>query len=95
MTKICFIHLPRPQFTSLQKRVFPVYFSLQLGLVFLTATTYPPRSLLSLAQQGGWGDHVPLAANAAMAALNACVYGPQTQKAMIQRIHRGNAITSP
>jgi Domain of unknown function (DUF4149) len=89
MTKICFRALPMPQFTTLQKRVFPVYFSLQLGLVLLTAVTYPPRSLLSLVQHGHWTEHVPLTLNITMAVLNAFVYGPRTQTVMIERAHQG------
>ena len=88
MTKLCFRHLPRPQFTNLNKRVFPVYFSLQLGLVLLTAATYPPQSLLSLVRQGHWNEYVPLALNLIMATLNASVYGPRTLKLMIERAHQ-------
>lgn len=89
MTKLCFQHLPMPQFTTLQKRVFPVYFSLQFGLVLLTTATYPPRSLVSLAQGQSWGDCVALGLNAAMAGLNMFVYGPRTQKVMVEKIHQG------
>lgn len=88
MTKLCYRHLPRPQFTNLNKRVFPVYFSLQLGLILLTTATYPPVSLVSLIQQGHWTEYVPLALNVAMAALNAGVYGPRTMKGMIDKIHQ-------
>lgn len=88
MTKLCFRHLPRPQFTNLNKRVFPVYFSLQLGLVLLTAATYPPQSLLSLVRQGHWSEYVPLALNVLMAGLNAGVYGPRTLKLMVERAHQ-------
>ncbi len=88
MTKLCFLYLPRPQFTSLQKKVFPVYFSLQVGLVALTAVTYPPWSLFSLVQHGHWSAWVPLVANAVMAGLNAWVYGPKTQNIMVERIHQ-------
>jgi Domain of unknown function (DUF4149) len=92
MTKLCYLHLPRPQFTSLQKKVFPVYFSLQVGLVVLTTVTYPPGSLFSLLQRGNWSEIVPLALNAAMAALNAWVYGPRTQRVMVERIHQGELL---
>ncbi|ERF73282.1 hypothetical protein EPUS_03114 [Endocarpon pusillum Z07020] len=88
MTKLCFRYLPRPQFTNLNKHVFPVYFSLQLGLVLLTAATYPPQSLLSLVRQGHWSEYMPLALNVLMAALNAGVYGPRTLKLMVERTHQ-------
>lgn len=88
MTKLCFRHLPRPQFTNLNKHVFPIYFSLQLGLVLLTVATYPPQSFLSLVRQGHWNEYVPLALNVIMAALNAGVYGPRTLKLMVERTHQ-------
>jgi Domain of unknown function (DUF4149) len=90
MTKLCYLHLPRPQFTTLQKKVFPVYFSLQLGLVVLTAVTYPPHSILSLIHSGRlWGEWVPLAINGVMAGLNAWIYGPRTERSMVEKIHQG------
>lgn len=88
MTKICYQALPMPQFTTLQKRVFPAYFRIQLGLVVLTVVTFPTRSVLSLAR-AGWAFWVPLATNFGMAILNWWTYGPRTQEAMIKRTHQG------
>ena len=87
MTKICFQALPMAQFTTLQKRVFPVYFQLQVGLVALTAVTHPPMSVVSLIDW--WGDYVPLAVALGISTLNMLVYGPKTQEVMIERIHQG------
>ena len=87
MTKICFHALPMPQFTTLQKRVFPAYFKIQVGLAALTVVTHPPMSVVSLLHW--WGDYVPLAVAFGISALNMLVYGPRTQAVMIERIHQG------
>ena len=87
MTKVCFQALPMPQFTTLQKRVFPIYFRLQVGLVALTAATHPPMSLISLVDC--WQDYVPLAVALGVSTLNVLVYGPKTQEVMVERIHQG------
>lgn len=75
------------QFTTLQKRVFPVYFRLQLGLVALTALTHPPMSLVSMVHW--WGDYVPLTLAFGTSALNMLKYGPRTQEVMVERAHQG------
>lgn len=87
MTGISFQALPMAQFTTLQKKVFPAYFRLQVGLVVLTALTHPPRSLVSL--RGSWGDYIPIAIALGTSALNLLVYGPRTQDVMVERIHQG------
>jgi hypothetical protein len=87
MTKVCFQALPRSAFTTLQKRVFPIYFQAQSLLLLLTAITFPAHSLVSLVQwKGNW---IPFAIAGVTAALNLVVYGPRTQKAMIDRTHQG------
>ncbi|KAI9676072.1 MAG: hypothetical protein M1817_000815 [Caeruleum heppii] len=86
MTKICYLALPMPQFTTLQKRVFPVYFRMQVLLIALVAVTHPPGSLISLVRR--WYDAVPLAFTMGMAVLNLITFGPRTQQAMIDRIHQ-------
>ena len=87
MTKVCFQALPMPQFTTLQKRVFPLYFKLQTGLIVLVAVTHPPMSLVSLINC--WWDYVPIGVALGVSALNLVVYGPRTQEVMIERIHQG------
>jgi Domain of unknown function (DUF4149) len=87
MTKVCYNTLPTSAFTSLQKRVFPIYFRLQSLLVLLTAITYPPSSLSSLASSTG--DLLPLAFAGVTAVLNLMMYGPRTSRAMVERIHQG------
>jgi Domain of unknown function (DUF4149) len=88
MTKICYQALPMAQFTTLQKKVFPAYFRIQVGLIALTAVTFPTQSVLSLAR-AGWVFWVPLGTNFGMAALNWLIYGPRTQNAMTKRTHQG------
>ncbi|KAI4204140.1 MAG: hypothetical protein LQ350_001331 [Teloschistes chrysophthalmus] len=41
---VAFRSLPRPQFSSLQSAIFPIYFSLQTALPVLLALTYPASS---------------------------------------------------
>ncbi|KAN0102118.1 protein of unknown function (DUF4149) domain containing protein [Hyaloscypha variabilis] len=86
MTKLCYIHLPRPQFTILQKRVFPVYFNIQTGLVVTTALTYPPGSVLGLAKN--IPDVGLLGVIFGLSLLNKFVYGPRTSQAMVERAHQ-------
>ncbi|KAF7502445.1 hypothetical protein GJ744_005809 [Endocarpon pusillum] len=87
MTKICYQALPMAQFTTLQKKVFPAYFRIQVALIALTAATFPTKSVVSLAR-AGWVFWVPLGTNFGMAALNWLVYGPRTQDMMIKRSHQ-------
>lgn len=87
MTKVAYQALPRSAFTSLQKRVFPIYFWGQSLLLLLVAATVPPRGPISLARQ--WRVWVPFIVAGATAALNLLVYGPETQKFMIERVHQG------
>lgn len=87
MTKICFQALPMPQFTTLQKRVFPIYFKLQTGLSVLVAITHPPMSLRSMSKSRQ--DYVPLAVALGVSMLNLVVYGPRTQRVMVERTHQG------
>ena len=87
MTKLCYVYLPRPQFTSLQKRVFPVYFALQTTLTAVTAVTYPPNSLLTLAENRV--DAALLGAKLAISTFNLFVFGPKTSQLMMKRSHQG------
>ena len=88
MTKVCYNALPMSAFTTLQKRVFPVYFRLQSLLLLLTAVTHPPYGPVSLVTS--LGDLLPMVVAGGMAVLNLGVYGPRTQRAMMDRIHQGN-----
>lgn len=87
MTKICFQALPMSAFTTLQKRVFPVYFQIQLGLVVATIISYPSNRFLSILHNPA--DLSILASAAALSALNLFKYGPRTSAVMVERIHQG------
>lgn len=92
MTKLCYIHLPRPQFTTLQKHVFPVYFALQTALAATTAITYPSGSILALAKNRG--DAALLGATLGISILNWLIYGPRTSQLMVKRSHQGKILSS-
>ncbi|KAI0405815.1 hypothetical protein F4802DRAFT_596778 [Xylaria palmicola] len=86
VTKICYISLPRSAFTTLQKRLFPVYFRCQSLLLLLTVVTVPSRGPLTLVtHKAVW---IPFAIAGATAALNLLVYGPRTRQLMIERSHQ-------
>lgn len=87
VTKICYISLPRSAFTTLQKRLFPIYFRCQSLLLLLTMITIPSQGPLTLvANKAAW---IPFAIAGTTAALNLLVYGPRTRQIMIERIHQG------
>ncbi|KAF2794496.1 hypothetical protein K505DRAFT_275084 [Melanomma pulvis-pyrius CBS 109.77] len=86
VTKVCFQALPRSAFTTLQKRIFPLYFQGQSLLLVLVAVTFPSHSVLSLAQKKG--DWIPFVIAGVTAVLNLVIYGPRTQKVMVDRIHQ-------
>ncbi|CRK38118.1 hypothetical protein BN1723_004359 [Verticillium longisporum] len=83
-TKICYA-LPRSAFTTLQKRLFPIYFKVQSVLVLTTIITYPlgPRGLLSSPK-----DLVPLILAGITACANFFVFGPQTLTTMVCCVHQ-------
>ncbi|KAF2969763.1 hypothetical protein GQX73_g3798 [Xylaria multiplex] len=86
ITKICFVSLPRSAFTTLQKRLFPVYFRTQSLLLILTAVTIPRQGPFTLiANKVAW---IPFAVAGVTATLNWWVYGPRTRQIMIERIHQ-------
>jgi hypothetical protein len=89
ITKVCFDALPRSAFTTLQKRLFPIYFQTQSLLILSTALTFPPYGPLSLLKPRV--DLLPFAIAGVTSALNLIVYGPQTRQIMIDRIHQGTS----
>ncbi|KAL1648445.1 hypothetical protein SLS58_002200 [Diplodia intermedia] len=99
MTKISYAALPTSAFTTLQKRVFPVYFRLQALLLLVAALTYPPppttttttsssSSMLALLD-APVADSGLLALAGATAVANWLKYGPATAEAMVARTHQG------
>lgn len=87
MTKVCYQALPKPAFTTLQKRVFPIYFRGQSLFLVLAALTVPPHGPISLVRNK-W-DWIPFVVAGVTAGLNLVVYGPRTKQTMIDRIHQG------
>ncbi|KAI0517097.1 hypothetical protein F5B22DRAFT_604745 [Xylaria bambusicola] len=86
VTKICYTSLPRSAFTTLQKRLFPIYFRSQSLLLLLTIVTIPSRGPLTLvANKTAW---IPFAIAGATATLNWWIYGPRTRELMIERVHQ-------
>ncbi|KIN06897.1 hypothetical protein OIDMADRAFT_15946 [Oidiodendron maius Zn] len=86
MTKVCYLYLPRPQFTTLQKRIFPLYFGIETALAAATAATYPSGSIWALASHHL--NSALLGLTLAMSGLNLLVYGPKTIEAMVHRSHQ-------
>ncbi|KAI0377602.1 hypothetical protein F5Y04DRAFT_263723 [Hypomontagnella monticulosa] len=85
-TKVCYQALPRSAFTTLQKRLFPIYFRGQTLLLLLTASTVPPYGPFTLqANKSIW---IPFAVAGLTAILNLTIYGPRTRQLMIDRIHQ-------
>jgi hypothetical protein len=87
MTKVSYQVLPRSAFTTLQKRVFPIYFQSQTLLLLLVVVTAPPYGPVSLFRSK-W-EWLSLLHAGATAGLNLMVYGPKTQELMIERVHQG------
>ena len=87
LTKITFRALPRQPFVTLQARVFPAYFRIQTALLLLTVLTWPPRSVLSLAEaKTHW---IPLLVGMATSVLNLLLFGPRTRKVMLDLAQLG------
>jgi hypothetical protein len=87
VTKVSYKALPRSAFTTLQKRVFPIYFKSQSLLLFLVSITVPPHGPWSiLSTKTLW---ITFLLADVTAGLNLMVYGPKTQSLMIQRVHQG------
>ncbi|KAI5855116.1 hypothetical protein GGS23DRAFT_589900 [Durotheca rogersii] len=87
MTKVCYESLPRSAFTTVQKRLFPIYFRGQAAFLLLTAVTVPPHGPLTL--QSGMDSWLPFAVAGVTALLNLLIYGPRTRQIMVDRIHQG------
>jgi hypothetical protein len=90
MTKVAYQALPRSAFTTLQKRVFPIYFRSQSLLLLIVAATFPPHGPGSMIK--GKGDWILFAAASVTAGLNLVMYGPRTQELMIKRVHQGTIV---
>ena len=88
--------LPRPQFSAVQQKLFPIYFSMQTILPVALAVTWPGSSSSALAatpagvpgvlhESGRWAVLVPLGTILATALLNLVVLLPATTTCMAER----------
>lgn len=94
--------LPRPQFSSFQKAIFPFYFSLQSALPVILALTYPGHTSVLAASASslkGCLDEtnrytvlLPILVMTAMNMTNLLVLGPATTKIMRERKHQGRIL---
>lgn len=97
--------LPRPQFSSLQQAIFPIYFSMQTALPVILALTYPGErtamafraSSLSgvLEKQNILHVLTPLVAMFVTSLANLVAVGPATTRIMKERKHQGNVTILP
>jgi hypothetical protein len=74
-------------FTTLQRRVFPIYFQSQSLLLLIVAATTPPYGPTSLTQNKM--EWISFALGSVTAGFNLLVYGPRTKELMIKRVHQG------
>jgi hypothetical protein len=90
--------LARPQFSSLQQKIFPIYFSIQTALPVVLALTYPggktplgtPSGIQgTFAEVNRWGVLVPLATMFVTSLANLVLIGPATTNIMKERKYQG------
>ena len=95
---IAYKALPRPQFSSLQQKIFPVYFGMQTALPVVLALTYPgsktslgtPSGLGGTFAEGNrWSVLLPLATMFITSLANLAFIGPATTNIMKERKHQG------
>lgn len=85
---IAYKALPRPMFSQLQQRVFPVYFTLQSIFPALVLVTHPTASITSLLTPSSpyfYSTTAPLLLAIAVSTLNLTVIGPATTRVMRKR----------
>ncbi|OJD25493.1 hypothetical protein ACJ73_03142 [Blastomyces percursus] len=95
---IAYRTLPRPQFSTLQASLIPVYFSIQAALPVVVALTYPgtktfvgrgPSSLSGVfAEDQRTTTLLPLVTMFVAGLTNRFILGPMTAKVMRQRRHQ-------
>ena len=92
--------LPRPQFSSLQQAIFPIYFSMQTALPIVLALTVPGERTPLGGTPSGLGGFlteknrvsvlVPILTIFATSLANLLFIGPATTRIMRERKHQGN-----
>ncbi|KAG0644452.1 hypothetical protein HOY80DRAFT_1013587 [Tuber brumale] len=85
---IAYKALPRPQFSLLQQKIFPVYFTLQTVLPAILLLTHPsmsPTSLINPSSPYFYNSGLPLLIVLSASLANLAVIGPATSKIMHKR----------
>ncbi|EGD84761.1 hypothetical protein H112_08474 [Trichophyton rubrum D6] len=92
---IAFRTLPRPQFSTLQSSIFPVYFGLQTAVPLVLALTYPGEKVAGrfgtsglsgvFSESNRWNTLVPIMTTFLSGITNLLVIQPATAKVMRQR----------
>ena len=93
--------LPRPQFSTLQQKIFPTYFAFQTALPVVLALTYPGANAgLAARKDAGWRGVVqtdnfwdalvPIGVMFGTGLLNMVLLGPATTRVMRKRKHQGS-----
>ncbi|RPA99662.1 hypothetical protein L873DRAFT_1682632 [Choiromyces venosus 120613-1] len=80
--------LPRPQFSQLQQKIFPVYFTLQTVLPAVLLLTHPSMSTTSLINPSSpyfYNTGLPLLVVLGASLANLAVISPATTKVMRER----------
>ncbi|KAK3047927.1 hypothetical protein LTR09_010752 [Extremus antarcticus] len=102
---LAYIWLPKAQFSTLQQKIFPPFFSLQTALPLLLALTWPGEKLAGAAGVGAMRQHtgwrgliddsnmwtalVPIGLMFGTSLLNLVWLGPATTKVLRERKHQG------
>lgn len=92
--------LERPQFSAVQSKLFPIYFSIQTAAPVLLAITHPGNtgSLLNLAgvldPANKWTVLAPIATMFSTALLNLIVLLPATTGVMARRKQQGKYLAT-
>jgi hypothetical protein len=93
--------LPRPQFSTLQQKIFPTYFAFQTALPVVLALTWPGANVAGKAFRNDagwrgvletgnfWDALVPIGLMFGTGLLNMVLLGPATTKVMRERKHQG------
>ena len=96
--------LPRPQFSSLQQAIFPIYFSIQTAAPVILALTFPGERTATGFRPSGLSGvldpqnrvHVltPLITMFVTSLANFVAVGPATTRIMKERKHQGEEAAS-
>lgn len=98
---VAYKSLPRPQFSTFQTNLFPIYFGIQTALPALLALTYPgalgsPSSLAgALSESNRYAVLVPIATVFVSGLVNLVWIGPETTRVMKERKHQGEFCSYP